>query len=169
MEFGPLQLVVVGFDSPSLDGSVLGELEGLRAQGMIRLVDVLGVHKDEEGAVWSLEMSDLTDEQALLAGAAIGALIGLGAGGEGKAAEGAVEGMLAFSERRELGVSPEDVMHIADHIPTGGAALLMLVEHRWLIPLRDAIRAQGGVFLAHDFLSVESLIGLGEVLALAEE
>ena len=86
MEFGPLQLVVVGFDSPSLDGSVLGELAGLREQGMIRLVDALGVHKDEEGAVWSLEMSDLTDEQALFAGAAIGALIGLGAGGEEKAA-----------------------------------------------------------------------------------
>jgi uncharacterized membrane protein len=127
------------------------------------------VHKDEEGAVWSLETSDLTDEQALFAGAAIGALIGLGAGGEAGAIEGAVDVMLTMAERRELGVSPEDIMDISDQIPTGGAALLMLVEHLWLIPLRNAIRAQGGVFLAHDFLSVESLIGLGEVLVLAEE
>ncbi len=169
MELGPLQLVAVGFDSPSMDGSVLGELAAIRAQGMVRLVDALGVHKDEEGAVWSLEMSDLTDEQALFVGAAIGALIGLGAGGEAGAAEGAVDAMFAMAERRELGVSPEDIMDISGQIPTGGAALLMLVEHLWLIPLRDAIRAQGGVFLAHDFLSVESLIGIGGVLALAEE
>ncbi len=101
MELGPLQLVAVGFDSPSMDGSVLGELAAIRAQGMVRLVDALGVHKDEEGAVWSLEMSDLTDEQALFAGAAIGALIGLGAGGESGAAEGAVAAMLTMAERRE--------------------------------------------------------------------
>ena len=169
MPFGPLQLVVVGFESPTLDGSVLGELATIREQGFIRLVDVLAVHKDEAGDVWSLELSDLTDAHALLAGAAIGALIGLGAAGVAGAADGAVEGVLAAAERRAYGVAPEDIMGIADQIPAGGAALLMLVEHKWLTPLRNAIRTQGGVFITHDFLSAESLIGIGEELAQVDE
>ncbi len=169
MELGPLQLVVVAFDQADMDGSVLSELADIRAQGFIRLVDALGVHKDEDGDVWSVELSDLTNDEALLAGAAIGALIGLGAGGEEGAVEGAIEGGLAFADRHEYGVSPEDIADIADQIPTGGAALLMLVEHRWLIPLRNAIRAQGGMFLAHDFLSPETLIGIGTELDLLED
>jgi hypothetical protein len=50
-----------------------------------------------------------------------------------------------------------------------GAALLMLVEHRWLIPLRDAIRAQGGIVYAQEFLSPETLTAIGSELALLAE
>ncbi len=73
---------------------------------------------------------------------------------------------LLWRNGESFGVSPEDILDIGQ-IPTGGAAL-----HACRAPLvdpLDAIRAQGGVFLAHDFLSVESLIGIGGVLALAEE
>ncbi len=165
MALGPLQLVVIGFDEPALDGSILAELNAIRDKGLIRLVDALGVHKDDEGAIWSVEVSDLSEDEAMLAGAAIGALIGLGAGGAEGAEAGAVEGALAAMERSAFGISPENIVEIADQIPTGGAALLMLVEHAWLIPLRNAIRAQGGIVIANDFLSMESLIGIGAELA----
>src|SRR5690606_28818300 len=98
MALGPLQLVVIGFDEPALDGSILAELNAIRDKGFIRLVDALGVHKDEEGAIWSVEVSDLSEDEAMLAGAAIGALIGLGAGGAEGAEAGAVEGALAAME-----------------------------------------------------------------------
>lgn len=169
MALGPLQLVVIGFDNPALDGSIVAELNAIRDRGFIRLVDALGVHKDDEGAIWSVEVSDLSDDEAMLAGAAIGALIGLGAGGEAGAEAGAVEGALAAMERSEFGISPEDILTIADQIPSGGAALLMLVEHTWLIPLRNAIRFQGGIFIANDFLSIEALIGIGAELAALDE
>lgn len=169
MALGPLQLVVIGFDDPALDGSIVAELNTIRDQGFIRLVDALGVHKDAEGAIWSVELSDLSEDEAILAGAAIGALIGLGAGGAAGAETGAVEGALAAMERSAYGISPEDILTIADQIPTGGAALLMLVEHTWLIPLRNAIRAQGGIVIANDFLSIETLLGIGAELAEFEE
>ena len=54
MALGPLQLVVIGFDRPTPDGSILAELTAVRTQGFIRLVDALGVHKDSKGAVWSV-------------------------------------------------------------------------------------------------------------------
>ena len=154
---GPLQLVVIGFEQPALDGSIVGELAAVREQGFIRLVDALGVHKDSEGAIWSVEVSDLDEEEAILAGAAIGALISLGADGE--------EGALMAAERSAYGISPQHILAIAGQIPTGGGALLMLVEHAWLIPLRNAVCARGGIVIANDFLSTESLIGIGAELA----
>jgi uncharacterized membrane protein len=168
MTLGPLQLIVIGFESPEPDGSVVAELNAVRQQGFVRLVDALGVYKDEEGSVWSAEVSDLDEDEAILAGAAIGALMGLGAAG----AEGARVGALAGAERAaevyEFGLDAEDILSIADRIPVGGAALLMLVEHRWLIPLRDAIRGQGGIVFAQEFLSPETLTAIGGELALVE-
>ena len=165
MALGPLQLVVIGFDHPALDGSILAELTAVRAQGFIRLVDALGVHKDDEGAIWSVEVSDLAADEAMLAGAAIGALIGLGAAGAEGAEVDATEGTLAAAKHSTFGIAPEHILTIADQIPTGGAALLMLVEHTWLIPLRNAICARGGIFIANDFLSQASLLSIGAELA----
>lgn len=169
MPLGPLQLVVIGFDSPVPDGSVLAELAAVREQGFIRLVDALGVFKDDDGNITAVEVSDLSEDEAILAGAAVGGLIGLGAGGGEGAEEGAVAGALRAAEAYEYGLDPDDIEDIAEDIPEGGAALLMLVEHTWLIPLRNAIRRQGGVVLAQEFLSMETLIGIGAELAALEE
>lgn len=169
MPFGPLQLIVIGFDAPEPDGSVLAELNAIREQGFIRLVDALGVIKDEEGSVWSAEVSDLEEDEAVLAGAAIGALLGAGAAGVEGAEVGALTGAERAAEVYEFGLDVEDIQAVADQIPPGGAALLMLVEHRWLIPLRDAIRAQGGIVYAQEFLSPETLTAIGAELAAVEE
>ena len=169
MSLGPLQLIVIGFDAPEPDGSVLAELRAIREQGFIRLVDALGVIKDEEGSVWSAEVSDLEEEEAMLAGAAIGALLGAGAAGVEGAEVGALAGAERAAEVYEFGLDVEDILAVADQIPPGGAALLMLVEHRWLIPLRDAIRTQGGIVYAQEFLSPETLTAIGSELALLAE
>ncbi len=58
MSVGPLQLMVVGFVDPALDGSVLGALEDASATGAIKVVDVLGVYKAEDGTVLAAEASD---------------------------------------------------------------------------------------------------------------
>ena len=169
MSLGPLQLIVIGFDAPEPDGSVLAELNAIREQGFIRLVDALGVIKDEEGSVWSAEVSDLEEDEALLAGAAIGALLGAGAAGVEGAEVGALAGAERAAEVYEFGLDAEDILAVADQIPPGGAALLMLVEHTWLIPLRDAIRAQGGIVYAQEFLSPEALMAVGSEMALLAE
>ena len=77
----------------------------------------------------------------------------------------ALEGARAAAERSTYGIAPEHILTIADQIPTGGAALLILVEHTWLLPLHNAIRAQGGMLIANDFLSQESLLSIGAELA----
>lgn len=185
MALGPIQLIVIGFDNPEPDGSVLAELNAVRDQGFIRLVDALGVYKDEEGSVWSAEVSDLSEDEAVATGAAIGALIAAGVAGANAVlggedgdsadaaadlvAEGALAGAARAAEVYEYGMRAETLIAIADQIPPGGGALLMLVEHTWLIPLRDSIRAQGGIVLAQEFLNPETLLAIGAELALADD
>ncbi len=165
MEIGPIQLLVVGFTDPQLDGSILGALEDATAAGHIRIVDALGVYKDEHGTVIAAELSDLTEEEMMAYGAWIGALVGLGAGGVEGAEVGAIVGAVAAADRYEYGMDEARIGQIADAIPAGGAALLLAIEHTWAIPLRDAVEASGGLMLAQDFLSPMALVGLGVLAA----
>jgi len=161
MEIGPLQALVVGFTSPTLDGSVVGALVDASESGLIRIVDMLGVYKDEDGNFAAAEMSELTEDEAMTYGAWVGALIGLGAGGEEGAEIGALVGAMSAADEYEYGMDDEAISTIAADVPPGGAALLLVVEHTWAIPFRNAVREQGGIFIAQDFLSPEGLIALG--------
>ncbi len=167
MTIGPLQLLVFGFVDPKLDGSMLGALADASASGMIKVVDVLGVYKDEDGTVLAAEATDLTEDEAMIYGAWVGALIGLGAGGEAGAEVGAVAGAIHAMDEYEYGIDADGLATIADDIPPGGAGMLLVIEHTWAIPLRDALRASGGVMIAQDFLSPEALIAVGAAAAQA--
>ena len=80
MALGPVQLLVVGFDRPDFNGDVLAELERLRESDLVRVIDMLVVHKGADGVIRRLHHSDLTLGEAEGAGTVVGALIGLGAG-----------------------------------------------------------------------------------------
>lgn len=160
-EIGPLQILVVGFEAPQLDGSVLGELEAASASGAIKVVDALGVYKDAEGNILAAAASDLDLDEAMVYGAWVGALVGLGAGGEEGAEIGAVAGAISAMDEYEYGLDAESIQSIAEDIPAGGAAMMLVIEHTWAIPLRNAMRESGGILIAQDFLSPEALIALG--------
>ena len=158
MEFGPVQVLVVGFANGNFEGKVLGELRRLREHDIIRLVDLLFVHHDEGGVIEKIELSDLSEEEAMEFGALAGALIGLGAEGEEGLEAGAVAGATAAEEGSFL---EDEVWYLADHIPEGSSAAIALLEHRWAIPLRDAIADAGGATLADSWIHPEDLIALG--------
>lgn len=165
MTIGPLQLLVVGFVDPQLDGSILDALEDASSAGTIKVVDVLGVYKDSEGNVLAAQASDLTEDEAITYGAWVGALIGLGAAGPAGAEAGAIAGAIHAMDEYEYGVDLEGLATIAEDLPAGGAGMLLVIEHTWAIPLRDAIRASGGIMIAQDFLSPEALIAIGALSA----
>ncbi len=163
MEMGPLQMLVVGFESPTFDGSVLAELGKLRDEGLVRLVDLLAVSKSEQGDLTAVETSDLDLDEAISYGAWVGALLGLGAGGPDGLELGAFEGALMAEHEYEYGLDEEALATIGADIPEGGAALIAVVEHRWAIPFRNAVRSQGGIAIIQDFLNPEALIAMGAV------
>ena len=163
MEMGPVQLLVVGFEDGKFEGKILAELRRLREQKIIRLVDLLFVAKDEQGDVAKLEHSDLSDEEAIEFGALAGALLGFGADGEEGAEAGAIVGAGAAEDGSVL--DGEDVWYLADAIPAGASAAIALIEHRWAIPLRDAIQEAGGEALADTWVHPEDLIAIGAATA----
>ena len=160
-EFGPIQILVVGFGSTDFTGEVMAEVRRLRDRDVIRLVDLVVVAKGADGEVVSVETSDLTAEQSAEFGAIAGALIGLGADGEEGAEAGAVAGAEAAIESEGEFLGDEVMWSIADTIPEGTTAAVALLEHRWAIPLRDAIRNVGGVVLADNWLHPEDLVAFG--------
>ena len=85
MTIGPVQLLVVGFDHPNFQGEILAELQRLRDDDMVRVIDALAVYKAVGGEVTALKESQLGGEEAAEFGAVMGALVGLGAGVEADA------------------------------------------------------------------------------------
>ena len=81
MAIGPVQLIVLGFSEPNFQGEVLAELDRLKENDVVRVIDAIAIHKDADGEVTVLKRTDLSDDDAAEFGAVVGALIGLGAGG----------------------------------------------------------------------------------------
>lgn len=161
MAVGPVQLIVLGFPKPDFHGEIIAELERLRGSDTVRVVDALAVYKDDAGDVEVVHLSNLTRDEAIELGSVIGGLIGLGEDG----AEGMESGAVAGGERasdgefRPLG-GPED-WDILEDIPNGSAAALILLEHQWAVPLRDAIARAGGYRISDGFISPLDLIEVG--------
>jgi uncharacterized membrane protein len=160
MKLGPVQLLVIAFEDGTFEGKILEELRRLREHDVIRMIDLLFVAKDEQGDVTEVEQSDLSAEEAAELGALVGALIGLGADGEEGVLAGAEAGAAAAAANGSL-LDSEGVWFLADAIPVGTAAAIALIEHRWAIPLRDAIDGAGGHDLVDSWVHPEDLIAIG--------
>ena len=75
--FGPVQMLVLEFDRTEFNGEVMPELERLKEQGTIRIIDLLFVAKNEDGEIEVVQRSDLAKDEAMEFGAFVGALVGL--------------------------------------------------------------------------------------------
>jgi uncharacterized membrane protein len=166
MAIGPVQLIVLGFNHPEFHGEIIAELERLRENDTVRVIDALAVYKDAEGELEVEHLSNLTQEEAIELGSKVGALIGLGIEGEQGMEAGAVAGAEAAADG--IAVFDEDeAWDVVGDIPNDSAAALILLEHHWAVPLRDAIARAGGFRLSDGFISPLDLVTIG--LMTAEE
>ncbi len=165
MAIGPIQLLAIGFKHPDFKGEILDEIERLKQNDTVRLVDSLTVYKGADGEVTALEVGNLEKDEEVEFGAMIGALIGLGMGGEEGAAAGAVAGAEVAAEDGFEVFDAEDAWDVLADIPNDSAAALLLLEHHWAIPLRDAIARAGGFRLAEGFIDPLDLVAIGFLTA----
>jgi uncharacterized membrane protein len=161
MAIGPVQLLVLGFDQPDFQGEIVAELDRLKDSDVVRVIDGIAVHKDKDGEVKVIERSDLTEDENAEFGAYVGALIGLGAGGLEGAELGAAAGAALASEEDDSG--RDEVWDVLDDIPEDTAAAVILLEHRWAIPLRDAVRGAGGFPVSDGWIHPEDLVAIGMI------
>lgn len=165
VEFGPIHLVAIGFPDPRrLQGAMLTEMFRLSEAGIIRMVGLLGIVKDENGTVGSVQTTELSDQDRIKLAAGVGALIGFGMDGEKGALTGAETGA-QWAAQKEFGLGQDQVREIAEGVPRGSAAAFVLIEHLWAKRLKELALDQDGVLLANGFINPLALAGLGAALA----
>jgi hypothetical protein len=162
MTLGPVQFIAVSVDSlDGLRGRVIEELDALTPTDAVRILDVLFVAKDDAGDLLALEISELTDELGdELLGMILGQLLGFSFEGPPDELDPFTDGFGGSA----LGVSQSDIERIGDSLPPDSAAILLLVEHRWAIGMRQAILDTGGQIAAMGFLNPDALALVGAEL-----
>jgi uncharacterized membrane protein len=162
-------MIAIAFpDVNKLQGELAKEIRRLSQAGIIRVIGMLAVMKDERGDYAGIQLTELSEEDRMKLGAGIGALIGYGAGGREGAEAGAMAGATAVAEkieRHDFGLSTEQVKQIADSVPPGTAVSFMLLEHLWAKRFKEIAMNQEGILLANAFISPVALVGLGAQLA----
>jgi uncharacterized membrane protein len=120
---GAIDLVVFGFPGSKFTGKIAPAIIDLVERDIVHIVDALFITKDDDGNVTIVEFEDITDDPDF------GSLAG------------------SLGEQLDL-VSAEDAEALAAELPAGSSALALVFEHRWMIPVRDAIKDAGGMLLA---------------------
>lgn len=140
--YGPVQMLFVAFEGNRFRGEIWPELERLKREGIVRILDLLLVRKDGEGAVAHIEATDLGWEEAVDFGQAMGALAGFTREGITGIEPGAMAGMADLMDGHLF--DKEDAFRLEQLMPNDTAAAVVLIEHVWARPLHEAIaRAQG--------------------------
>jgi uncharacterized membrane protein len=164
MSIGPVQLVVLGFSHPDFRGEIIAELERLRTTDAVRVIDALVVYKDANGEVEVEHASNLSRDEAVELGSKVGALIGLGIDGEKGMEAGALLGAAAAEDGVQV-FDEAEAWDVLEDIPNESAAALLLLEHHWAVPIRDAVVRAGGFRISDGFISPLDLVAIGLVSA----
>ena len=164
-ELGPVQIMVLGFDNLSLQDGIVPELRRLRQLEIVRLVDMVVVTKTDIGDLVGVNAGDLNETESAQFRGMAAALVGLESGAEGMQA-GVHSGNDIGEARGFLG--DERTWSVGDAIPPGHLAVVVLLEHRWAIPLRDAVQRSGGETLADAWVHPDDLTFYGAMAAVTQ-
>lgn len=137
---GPVQVLVLGIDEPRADGMLAAEVQDLETQGAVRVLEVLRVRRGSDGEISRLAPPPGAEDDPV----------------------GLIEGLRVLEEAGEEGADDDppseagagegradaDAWFLAERIPPGSAAAILLVEHRWAIPLREAAAESGATICA---------------------
>lgn len=130
---GPIDYVMIEFPDGQPKGEAAPLLLDLVDRGIIRIIDLMFITKDEDGTIAGLEISNLDDKGA----------------GEFVVFAGASSGLLTEEDRQEAG----NVME------PGTAAAVIVFENRWAAPFARAVRKAGGQLVSYGRIPVQQLVG----------
>lgn len=152
----PIQLLAFLFDGNRFKGEILPELERLKRKKIVRVIDLLIVRKDAEGNVMVSTASDLDWEEATSLGSYFGALSGLAATGAAGVERGALQGAAELADGHVF--DEDDLFRVTRAVPNNATAALVLIEHRWALPLLDAVARADGIELMNDWIRHENIL-----------
>ena len=155
---GPIQMTSFAFPGNRFRGEILPELEKLKKAGIVRVVDLLLVRKDELGNVMVTTASDLDWEEAVSFGSYVGALAGYAAAGPAGIEQGSMAGAAELADGHLF--DQDNVFRVTQALPPNMSAVLILIEHLWSKPLLDAVDRAAGVELSNDWIRPEEIVSV---------
>jgi hypothetical protein len=135
-ELGPVDYIVVEFPGSKFSGEIAPALRDLVERGLVRVLDLLVLKKDEDGTIEAFELSDLDETE-------IGEL---------------------RSHERELAMllSEDDVKAVAAAVEPGSTAGVLVWENSWAAPFASAVRHSGGQLVASGRIPIQALVAAVE-------
>jgi uncharacterized membrane protein len=155
---GPIQMTTLAFPGNQFKGEILPELEKLKKQGIVRVIDLLLVRKDELGNVMVTTASDLDWQEAVSFGSYVGALAGYTAAGAAGIERGAMAGAAELADGHLF--DEDDVFRVTQALPSDTTAVLVLFEHLWAKPMLEAVDRAGGIELTNDWIRPEEVVSV---------
>jgi hypothetical protein len=131
-ELGPVDYLVVEFPAgkSNFSGEMAAELASLTESGTIRVLDLLILHKAEDGTVEAFELDDLDEADDL------------------RGLETGIAEILAA----------EDVAHLAEAMENGSTAGVLVWENSWAAPFASAARRAGGQLIASGRIPIQAIV-----------
>jgi hypothetical protein len=120
VSIGPVEYVIISFPENRFDGRIAPALDALAESGIVRIIDIVFITKDDEGNAITLEFEDLEGADAIFA-----------------ELPGEAGGLL----------NEGDIERAAEELAPGSSGLLILWEDVWAKPLADALADAGGVLV----------------------
>jgi hypothetical protein len=130
IEMGPVDYILVEWPGRQPNGEAMPYLVDLVDRGLIRIVDLTFITKDEDGTIAGLELADLGDVAELAV------------------FEGASSGL----------IHEDDVANAAEVLEPGTSAALLVYENAWAAPFATAVRRSGGQLVASGRIPAEDLL-----------
>ena len=130
-EMGPVDYLVIEWPGRQPTGEAAPHLVDLVERGLIRVLDLAFITKDEDGNVAGVEISEVAGQVE-----------------EMKVFEGASSGL----------ISDDDVSEAAEALEPGTSAALLIYENSWAAPFAAAIRRSGGQLVATGRIPVQAIL-----------
>ena len=121
MSLGPIEIIVVGFPENDFTGEIAPALADLVESGIVRVVDLVFIAKDDNGDVAAVELNELDS--------------------------GVSEAYLNLVDELDSMIGEEDIEDFAEQLDPGSSIALLVVEHVWAKSFADAVANAGGVLV----------------------
>jgi Family of unknown function (DUF6325) len=135
-DLGPVDWIVVEFPGSRMTGEIVPILKGYVDRGLIRVLDLLVLKKDDDGALEAFEMSDLD--------------------------QGELGGLRTLETELAMLLSEQDVEDLAVTIEPGSSAAVLVWENLWAAPFGAAVRHAGGQLAASGRIPVQAVLAAME-------
>jgi hypothetical protein len=131
---GPISYLIVEFPQNKMTGEGLAALVDLVDRGIVRVLDLTFIARDEDGTVAVIEVADLDGDGELDLAIFEGASAGL--------------------------MDPADIEEAGSILSPGAAAAVLVFENTWAAPFTSALRRNGAELIAAGYIPQDDLLAV---------